>query len=111
MQQIQTNSSALLANYGSLKTPSVTDNSQFNQLNADLHNRPKLQNAYSDAKTFRARDRSISNNSKTRSQKLKPNSLNGVQAYGHLSSLNNGSPLNNKIKLGQGLTSSFSKST
>jgi hypothetical protein len=34
-----------------------------------------------------------------------------VQAYGHLSSLNNGSPLNNKIKLGQGLTSSFSKST
>lgn len=39
MQQIQTNSSnssGLLVNYGSLKTPSVTDNSQFNQLNADL---------------------------------------------------------------------------
>ena len=92
------------------------DNTQFNNGEKpeqdsvqSMSKKTNLQTAYSDTK--QRRDRSISGSKHSNSQRPLKNSLSGIQAYGHLSSLNNGSPVSNRIKLAQGLSSSYSKTT
>jgi hypothetical protein len=87
------------------------DNTQFNRVDQDsaesLAKRVNVVGAYSDAK--QRRDRSTSG-SKQSNRPLK-NSLSGIQAYSHLSSINNGSPASKSFKLAQGVSSSYSKTT